>query len=552
MSRFALLRDTRREVLTALLASVYAQEYLQDCLANQPFTDDVHAKLRADIDKLWNTTDRKLDGRSLDEWTRKQPISSEPSRRGAFALGGALLGALGGAGLTAYVKKNSETATTAVPPPNEVDGDIQAMLTAITKAQETLSMYNGSKSSDVTCVKGEIMVEILESMAEAQSNYEELQLVQQEYESALQRAMPRILEIDMRRLSEQRQVQDQIRSWSEGDANKTNFAQLEADRSRLTDEVTQLRRDIEAKENDVQRLRFEVQQDTDRLTARVQQLTDELGWKDNEFKSLKNSTGVTITDLEDMLESCEVEKSEITREITKLKEDHAQAINTLSTATEKAAQDQLKLEQAAATVLALQNELEPIKISASGIEQQLSECRQQLSDSLRKKQELEQECNVAKERLSQYEIQLNAKDRECASKISEIEGAHQASLDVLQQRLGLCPAELRDALAQLKTKQDELDAANRELMKQKSNIAVGTYVTDVAGTIQEYQDQITELDECKSDPKECGKKFLHFDGNTDKIRNLFSKLSGMKEGICHSRYRSGPRTRSMAKSGAPG
>lgn len=538
MSRFALLRDTRREVLTALLASVYAQEYLQDCLANQPFTDDVHAKLRADIDKLWNTTDRKLDGRTLDEWIRKQPISSEPNRRGAFALGGALLGALGGAGLTAYVKKNSETATTAVPPPNEVDGDVQAMLAAITKAQDTLSMYNGSKSSDVTCVKDKIMVGILQSMAEAQSNYEELQWVQQGYDFALQRAMPRILEIDMRRLSEHRQVQEQIRAWSEGDVNKTNFAQLEAD-IRLTDEVTQLRRDIEAKENEVQRLRLEVQEDKDRLTARVQQLTGDLKRTDDELKSLQNSTGETISNLEQILESCNADNLKITSEITKLREDHAQA-------TEKAAQDQLQLEQATATILALRNELQPIKISASGIEQQLNECNQQLSDSLRKQQELEQEFTIAKERLSQYETQLNAKDRECASKIAEIEGVQRAALDALQQG----PVELRDALAELKTKQDELDAANAELAKQKSNIAVGSYVTDVARTVAEYRERITELDECESNPKDCGKKFLHFDGNTDTIRKLFSSLSGMADGICHSKYRSGARTRSMAKQGA--
>ena len=442
MSRFALLRDTRRDVLTALLASVFAQEHLQDCLANQPFPDEVHAKLRADIDKLWNTN-RKLDGRTLDEWTRNQPIPLEPNRRGAFALGGALIGALGGAGLTSYVKKKSDTSTTAVPPSNDVGGDIQTMMAAMAKAQETLSMYNGFNGSDVLCIKQDLMVDILESIAEAQGNYDELQLLKGEYNTALQSAMSRILEVEMQRLSDQSRHQDRITALSAGDVDKMNLTRLEAERNRLTEEVTKLRRSLDASEGEVKRINLESKIERERLTAQVRQLTETFRLKEDEFKSLNIRNEVTVNQLQDILEN------------------HAE-------------------------------------------------------ESIAKDLECER-------KLAQYKEVII----ELQQKLSE------------QQRLGAQgPAELQSSLAEL---QAQLDAANNELKQQRLNIAVGTYVTNVARSQPAYGERVAALDACQGSADKCAKDFFQFtSGTTETIRKLFTELAGlssMSGGICHKQLK---------------
>jgi chromosome segregation ATPase len=165
MSTFNRLRETRSKVLEALLASLFAQQQLQDCIANQGFPDEVHAKLHADVDKLWISS-RSLDGRTLDEWTRRSPNSISAPRRGLFALGGALGGAVGGAALATYVQKRSAppaTSTTIPPAPDLLNEELKDMVNALKTAKDTLDAYRqpADKASCNIDIVADLYAEIL-------------------------------------------------------------------------------------------------------------------------------------------------------------------------------------------------------------------------------------------------------------------------------------------------------------------------------------------------------------------------------------------------------
>ena len=197
MSGFNRLSSTRRRVLDALIASVVAQQQLQDCLANQAFPDDVFAKIRMDVDKLW-VPSRKLDGRTLDEWNRMPPSEVAPNRRGVYALGGALAGALGGAALATYAKRNTQavaTATTTAAASNF--NDLEQKVKVISEANSILRDYNHFYDKHRKDIQNDAIGALFDQVLVSNQENSKLRAELEETRRSLQTAATNTLQVDM-------------------------------------------------------------------------------------------------------------------------------------------------------------------------------------------------------------------------------------------------------------------------------------------------------------------------------------------------------------------
>jgi hypothetical protein len=195
MAGFARLSQIRRRVLDALLASVVAQQQLHDCLANQEFPDDVFSKIRTDVDKLW-TTSRKLDGRTLDEWNRIPPSDANPNRSGVYALGGALAGALGGAALATYAKRNTQVNPTTITASSDVK-DLDEKIRVISEAGSLLRDYNHFYDAHRQNVKDQAIGALFDEVLASNQEKERLRAELDQARQTLETAAAHTLQIDM-------------------------------------------------------------------------------------------------------------------------------------------------------------------------------------------------------------------------------------------------------------------------------------------------------------------------------------------------------------------
>jgi chromosome segregation ATPase len=144
--------------------------------------------------------------------------------------------------------------------------------------------------------------------------------------------------------------------------------------------------------------------------------------------------------------------------------------------------------------------------------------------------------------------QLQSQEAEFEARLAQIQAELQ-SQEQLQSRINQCEGDLAQTRGTLQGTVSQRDALQTDLQRQKSNIAIGKYVTATAEKLPEFTDRLSALNECRLDDEKCGQQFFQYREDSRQhrdlthIRTLFSALAQLNKDICELDQTPGKRKR---------
>ena len=315
---------------------------------------------------------------------------------------------------------------------------------------------------------------------------------------------------------------------------KQNLELCQTDSKKLSEQLEKMKSDINDSTSDSKKIISELQLQIEDLKRDLQTRDLQISTLTNEVEELKNKLSVNDQELkvakeklEQNISQKEQELSSVQRE-AKLLSESGETLQTKIKGLEEAlakSEGQLTETTRFEEQLSICNkELETIKTSIDTKSVVEETIRNELAESIKKRDQLEQELNACKETSSSGSMQLSKKLEDLEKELGELKGTlneKQSQIDLLEAKNSELNLQLKDLTdTQITKSKDELNLLVEEMNSVKFELSKVTEERDsLQNVINIKSSQVNELESKLNSVKEI------CDAESDKLRKEIERIS---------------------------